>query len=123
MDKNVEKNIEKIDYLPLGSVVIVRGNIKKLVIIARGLISKVNGELRCFDYGGVLYPEGLISEDIVYFNHKDLKEVIHKGYSDRDEENMVENLVEWFEKANIKHGEPYDINMQNIKNGKINTSQ
>lgn len=122
MDKNVEKNIEKIDYLPLGSVVIVRGNIKKLVIIARGLIGKIKGEMKYFDYGGVLYPEGLLGDEIVYFNHKDLKKIIHTGFSDDDDINMVENINEWYVDSGLMHGEPYDVNMQNMKNGIINNS-
>ncbi|MBO5387811.1 MAG: DUF4176 domain-containing protein [Lachnospiraceae bacterium] len=112
-----------IDFLPLGSVVIVKGNIKKIVIVARGLIIKVNGQMRLFDYGGVLYPEGMLSDEIVYFNHKDIKNVVHTGFKDGDDELIVENINEWINESEIKHGEPYEINLQKLKSGTNNIEQ
>lgn len=49
---------ERVDYLPLGSVVIVHGGVKKYVIVARGLQLKINGDYKLFDYGACTYPEG-----------------------------------------------------------------
>ena len=40
---------EKTEYLPLGSVVVVSGGVKKYVIVARGLQVKVNGSNQFFD--------------------------------------------------------------------------
>ena len=37
MGENVKK--ETVDYLPLGSVVILKGGVQKVVVIARGLLS------------------------------------------------------------------------------------
>lgn len=111
---------EKIELLPLGSVVIVKGNIKKLVVIARGLVTKVAGQMKLFDYGAVLYPEGLLGDEIVYFNHKDIKKIIHNGYSDDDDKQMVENILEWVEKSEIKHGETYEINLQRMEKDRSN---
>lgn len=115
----MENEFERIEYLPLGSVVVVRGNVKKTMIIARGMITKINGEMKFFDYGGVLYPEGLLGEEIVYFNHKDIVEIYHKGFADDDERLMVDNINDWIERSKLTRGEPYDINMQRLKMGKM----
>ena len=50
---------EKIDYLPLGSIVILKGGVQKVVIIARGLVTAVTVPAGFFDYGGCLYRESL----------------------------------------------------------------
>ena len=42
---------DKVEYLPLGSSVIVNGGVRKYVIVARGLQVKVNGINQFFDYG------------------------------------------------------------------------
>ena len=51
--------MEKIDYIPLGSVVYLKGGIKKLLVVARAIMAANGGKQYFFDYGGVLYPEGI----------------------------------------------------------------
>ena len=81
-------------YLPLGSIVVLKGNIKKLMIVARGVMTGgENGRL--LDYGAVMYPEGLIDENMIFFNHKDIYKVVFEGYSDSDEEIMNANIQNW----------------------------
>lgn len=76
-------NSEK--YLPMGSVVILKNGIKKIMIFGRKQRKADTGEL--FDYIAYLYPEGNIKQDLaILFNHEDIKEVIHVGYVDEDEE-------------------------------------
>ena len=41
---------EKFDFLPLGSIVVVSGGIKKFVIVARALQVNINGCKQFFDY-------------------------------------------------------------------------
>ena len=60
MGENVKK--ETVDYLPLGSVVILKGGVQKVVVIARGLLSVATGKEGYFDYGGCLYPQGLVRD-------------------------------------------------------------
>src|SRR4051812_30413407 len=78
----------KRDLLPLGSVVILKGSVKKLVIVSRGSIV----ESAFFEYGAFLYPEGMIDTNIAYFNHDDVLKVVHEGYSDQDNELVLEIL-------------------------------
>lgn len=106
--------MEKIDYLPLGSVVFVRNGIKELMIIARCLGAKINDEVQMFDYGACTYPEGLLGDQIMYFNHEDIDKVIFSGYSNEMDSRMVATLNDFMEKTDIKRGNPYDLNIQNM---------
>lgn len=74
--------------LPLGSVVILQGSVKKLLVVSRGSI--VEGEF--FDYGAFLYPEGMIDTNIAYFNHDNILKTVHEGYRDTDDELVLEIL-------------------------------
>lgn len=110
-------NNVNIDFLPVGSVVIIKGNIRKMMVIARGVMTKIEGQMLFFDYGAVLYPDGLINDKIIYFNHQDIHSVVFKGFEDDDEKLMKENINDWIKKSNITKGNPYDINtkLQNKK--------
>lgn len=107
--------MEKVDFLPLGSVVVIKGGVRKAVIIARGLAAAIGGEMRYFDYGGCLYPEGMIGDSMLYFNHENISKVVYKGYTDDDDRTMVDNVNEWVEKSQLKKGDPYELNRQNQK--------
>ncbi|MDE7434911.1 MAG: DUF4176 domain-containing protein [Lachnospiraceae bacterium] len=84
---------EKKEFLPLGSIVLLNGSVKKLMILARGAIANMKGEQRFFDYGACTYPEGVIGDTMLYFNGKDIVKVISRGYSDEEEDLMQENLM------------------------------
>lgn len=61
------------------------------MIYDRKQIQKATNTL--YDYVACLYPEGNINEEYNYlFNHEDIDEVIHRGYTDLEEENML-NLL------------------------------
>ena len=102
--------MERVDYLPLGSVVVVQGAIKKTMIIARGLAAELNGTISVFDYGGCLYPEGIVGDQIVYFNHQDIAKVVFEGLSDEDDAMMVENINTWLQTIPYERGNPQEIN-------------
>lgn len=107
--------MDRIDYLPLGSLVLVKGNVRKTLVIARGLATAIGGGVFYFDYGGCIYPEGLTGDQILYFNHKDIAKVIHEGYKDDDDSIMVDNINNWIEKSGLAYGDPYALNQQNSK--------
>lgn len=107
--------MQKTDYLPLGSVVILKGGVKKLMIISRGLAVKLNGEEQFFDYGGVQYPEGLIGEQIAYFNHNGIVKTVYEGYSDDDDKMMVDAINEFREIRGLKKGDPYEMHKSKEK--------
>ena len=51
-------------FLPLGSVILVKGSVKKLILIGRGVVAILKGEQKYFDYVACTYPEGLIGENV-----------------------------------------------------------
>lgn len=81
------------EYLPLGSIVVLKGGRKKLMIYGRNQIQKSTSTL--FDYVSCLYPEGNMSEEYNYlFNHEDIQQVIHRGFTNLEEEGMLRILHE-----------------------------
>lgn len=85
---------ERRKVLPLGSVILVKGSVKKLVLIGRGVVAIFKGEQKYFDYVACTYPEGLIGENVLYLNHEDIEEVIQKGFQDEDDFRMQKSLKE-----------------------------
>ena len=69
-------------YLPLGSVVILKGTEKKLMIIGRYQMVKED----IFDYSACLFPEGYLGKDKLYvFNQENIQEVYYLGMQNQEE--------------------------------------
>ncbi|MBQ3018134.1 MAG: DUF4176 domain-containing protein [Clostridia bacterium] len=78
-------------YLPIGSVVILKDAEKKIMIYGRRQ-RRITDEVE-YDYIACLYPEGNINEEYMYlFNHEDIETVVHRGFSDAEEEAFVEKI-------------------------------
>ncbi|KOO43017.1 DUF4176 domain-containing protein [Priestia koreensis] len=78
--------------LPNGSVVLLKGGEKKLVIYGRKQMS-LEGDDEIFDYLAVPFPEGFINQEYTYvFNEEAIEHIIFKGYEDEDERNFQEFL-------------------------------
>ncbi len=84
------------ELLPIGSVVVLEGGEKKLMVFG---IKQTDADAgRDYDYIGVIYPEGNIGPGgQFFFNHEDIKEVFFRGYSDEERELFVERLYRHFE--------------------------
>ncbi len=100
---------EEIEYLALGSIVVIKGGFRKYMILARGIQVNVNGANNFFDYGACLYPEGVIDDKVMYFQHADILKVVHEGYSDEDDKIMIENIKEAFEKLHLTHADTKSV--------------
>ena len=59
------------------------------------IAAPVKGDLYRFDYGACLYPEGMVGDSLIYFNHEDVFKVVQEGYSDDDNELMLEHIAEF----------------------------
>lgn len=99
-----DNKMEKIEYLPLGSVVLLEGGIKKLIIVGRGLTVKMGEKANFFDYAGAQFPEGIMGDQLGYFNHNGIAKVIFKGYSDDDDKIIVENINRYISSETIENG-------------------
>ncbi len=82
------------DLLPIGSVVILTGGKKRLMIFGVKQVSIDSGGVpKEYDYCGVLYPEGNINVNSqVLFNQEDIASVYFKGYNNDEREKFIEAL-------------------------------
>ena len=80
------------EYLPLGSVVILKGGEKSVMIYGRKQShAETNVE---YDYVACLFPEGNISKEFTYlFNHDKIGEIIFTGYSNDADKELVAKLT------------------------------
>ena len=73
-------------YLPIGTVVMLKGGTKRVMIIGFCAVTKTNVD-KLYDYSGCLYPEGLLSsEQVALFDHEQIEEVYHMGLANDEEE-------------------------------------
>lgn len=99
--------MERINFIPLGSVILLHGGIQKLLIIARGINTKQGDQAVFFDYGAVLYPEGLTGDRMAYFNHDAVSKVVFYGYDDEDSKICANNINDYLAATpNVQHGKP-----------------
>ena len=72
------------EYLPIGTVVLLKNGSKKIMIYGRKQLAAENGEE--FDYVACLYPEGNINDDYTFlFNEENIEKVVFKGYTDEED--------------------------------------
>ena len=64
-----------------------------MLIIARMIAAPVKGDLYRFYYGACLYPEGIVGENLIYFNHEDIFKIVQEGYTNDENELMLENIA------------------------------
>lgn len=85
------------DLLPIGSVVLLDSGSKKLMIIGVKQTDISSGEE--YDYLSVIYPEGFINEDtLFFFNHNSIDKVFYTGMHDEEREVFIEKLSDFYSK-------------------------
>lgn len=91
-------------WIPLGSVVVWNNSTQKILVIGRGLNVRSDDENEYyFDYCGVVYPEGLIGDRILYFNHDAVDRILFEGYDDDDNKIMNDRISQYIDgHANLK---------------------
>ena len=81
-------------YLPIGSVVLLE-NATRRIMITGFCVSPKEDDSKVYDYTGCVYPQGVLSSDIVpVFNHDQIKQIFALGYSDDEEKQFKEKLKE-----------------------------
>jgi hypothetical protein len=81
------------EYLPIGTVVILKDGEKSIMIYGR---KQIHAETNvAYDYVACLYPEGNLNEEYTYlFNHDQIKDVLFTGYVNEDETEFLKVLNE-----------------------------
>lgn len=81
------------DFLPIGSVVMLKNAEKPLMIYGIKQLDTDNPDTE-YDYIGVLYPEGNIGSDFQYlFNHSDIDNVLFKGYESKQLKEILDTVA------------------------------
>ncbi|WP_026909131.1 DUF4176 domain-containing protein [Paucisalibacillus globulus] len=81
--------------LPIGSIIYLKDGSRKIMILNRGPIIERNGKQTVFDYSGCFYPLGLVPDNIFYFNHENIDEVVFEGFKDSEEERFQKLFHDW----------------------------
>ena len=83
------------ELLPIGSVVLLEGGQKRLMIY--GVKQRDVETKEEYDYIGVIYPEGNMGTGTQFlFNHAQINEVVFRGFSDEERENFINNLADFY---------------------------
>lgn len=80
-------------FLPLGTVVMLKGASKRLMITGFCTMAAEEAEGVMYDYSGCMYPEGIISSDqTALFNHDQIEKIYHMGLVDQEEKDFKVKL-------------------------------
>ena len=99
-------------FLPIGTVVLLKGATNEVVITSLGVIPgnaeyTENGDekeiddprlLNIFEYGGHPFPVGAAEpEAVIAFDHKDIKKIVYMGYESEEHKQLSNALLEKFD--------------------------
>ena len=100
-DVSIEYNEE--EFLPIGSVVLLKGGNKRIMICGR--IQAQAGSDVIYDYSACYYPEGIIDPTSMFFFNRDaIETVYHRGYEDQDELDYRHNVLDQLGELEIRDG-------------------
>lgn len=86
--------------LPVGSIVLLKGGDRKLMVCGICVSMEDDNDPRVFDYSGVLYPDGFEDPDSLFlFNKENIEQVYHIGYMDEDSEEFLPNVEKMLDAA------------------------
>lgn len=79
-------------YLPIGTVVLLKGGRKRAMITGFCSVAQENQE-KIYDYSGCVYPEGYLSSNqVCLFDHDQIDKIFFVGYEDEEEKMFKEKL-------------------------------
>ena len=81
-------------YLPVGSVCMLKGGQKAVMVVGYGIQPKEEPNVM-YDYLGALYPEGIVTvEQNMVFNHENIDKVLFKGYETDEQKSFNQKITE-----------------------------
>ena len=100
-------------FLPIGTVVMLNGGKKEVMITSYCIFptnveikngEKVKAERKMYEYGGCIYPEGILDSNVACaFNHDQIAEVLHIGYETEKQSQLSQILNAGYEKYKEKY--------------------
>ena len=99
-------------FLPIGTVVMLKGGTKKVMITGFCSVSQ-DDDNKMYDYSGCIYPEGYVSfNQICLFDHVQIGTVFFKGYVDDEEKTFKDKLIQLVSSVNIQGGDQITTSVQ-----------
>lgn len=93
----------KRNLLPIGSVVLLKGGEKRLMICGR--IQARGSDDSIYDYSACYYPEGITASDELFFFNKDaINRVFFIGFQDKEEEGFS-TFLDSLNELEVKDGQ------------------
>ena len=91
------------DMLPIGSVVLLKGGDKRVMICGR--IQAKAGENVIYDYSACYYPEGIVDPSaMLFFNRDAIDTVYFVGFQDKEELDFRHEVLDQLGELEIKDG-------------------
>ena len=79
--------------LPLGSVVLLNGGTKKVMVIGYCMKTPEKPN-QIYDYCGCVFPEGVLRSDVTcVFNHEQIKEICFSGFQNDESNKFLERVL------------------------------
>ena len=79
-------------YLPIGTVVLLKGGRKRAMITGFCSVAQENQD-KIYDYSGCVYPEGYLSSNqVCLFDHDQIEKIFFVGFEDEEEKHFKEKL-------------------------------
>lgn len=79
-------------YLPIGTVVLLKGGRKRAMITGFCSVAQENQE-KIYDYSGCVYPEGYLSSNqVCLFDHDQIEKIFFVGFEDEEEAAFKDKL-------------------------------
>ncbi len=91
------------EFLPIGSVVLLKGGSKRIMICGR--IQAQAGSDVIYDYSACYYPEGIIDPTSMFFFNRDSIETVYfLGYEDQEELDFRHDVLDQLGELEIRDG-------------------
>ena len=95
MEENMIDVNETEKYLPIGTVVLLKGATKRLMIAGYCAVDQEKKD-EMWDYSGCMYPEGFLSSTQSFlFDHSQIAKIYSLGYKDNEDEEFQQKLNEY----------------------------
>ena len=92
------------NLLPTGSVVLLKGGEKRIMICGR--IQAKAGDDTIYDYSACYYPEGLVDPSSIFFFNRDaIERVFFIGFQDEEELEFRKQVLDQIGELEIRDGE------------------
>ena len=104
-------------YLLLGTVVLLEGGTKRVMITGFATASSDDPDL-IYDYAGCMYPQGFItSNQTVLFDHDQIQKIYHFGLIDPEWVEFQDNLKKFLENLDEQDISAFGANINNTQVG------